>query len=78
MRDRCLSGHVVRPFVSDTYYVTESIDREGLERRRTGTTHKTPEAYKGKGRYFTSLTSDSTSTATIFFAFISSFRGFNT
>ena len=43
MRGRCVSGHVVqeifwgvsRPFVSDTS--PKCIDREGLERRRTGT-----------------------------------------
>ena len=35
MHGRCVSGHVVRPFVSDTS--PKCIDREGLERRRTGT-----------------------------------------
>ena len=35
MRGRCVSGHVARTFVSDTS--PKCIDREGLERRRTGT-----------------------------------------
>ena len=50
---------------------------QGLGNAHSHATHKTPEAYKGKSPYCTSLTSDSTSTATIFFAFISSFLGFN-
>ena len=43
MRGRCVSGHAVRESFWDRLpavrvgYVTECIDREGLERRRTGT-----------------------------------------
>ena len=54
VRGRCVSGHEVQPFVSDTS--PKCIDQEGLERRRTGTrqrhAHLTESQIRGekKGR----------------------------
>ena len=54
VRARCISGHEVWPFVSDTSL--KCIDREGLERRHTGTrqrdAHLTESQIRGetKGR----------------------------